>query len=139
MIKSKVGRWTAGAALCAVIAGLAWSEGGPTALPQLKEWASGLGVAAPSVPLAPKAAPIMKARHEERNHGRGRGRGDRGRRRQIPSGSYLATCRDVWFDGETLFAECQTMRGKWQNAALYDPYGCVGDISNQNGNLTCAR
>jgi hypothetical protein len=55
-----------------------------------------------------------------------------------PAGSYLATCTQVGQRGPTLFAVCQTRQGFFVQSQL-DLRGCVGDISNRNGQLTCQR
>jgi hypothetical protein len=55
-----------------------------------------------------------------------------------PAGSYLATCTQVGQRGPTLFAVCQTRQGFFVQSQL-DLRGCVGDISNQNGQLFCRR
>ncbi|MBI1213998.1 MAG: hypothetical protein GC190_21255 [Alphaproteobacteria bacterium] len=54
-----------------------------------------------------------------------------------PNGSYQQTCRDITARHERLSAECRTRSGNWINTTLDDYRDCSGDISNQNGNLTC--
>ncbi|HBE21694.1 MAG TPA: hypothetical protein DEG17_09100 [Cyanobacteria bacterium UBA11149] len=55
----------------------------------------------------------------------------------IPEGSYTQTCRNVYTNGDTLSATCQTANGRWKRTELQSFSRCVSDISNQNGNLRC--
>jgi hypothetical protein len=56
---------------------------------------------------------------------------------QLPSGSYLQTCRNIETRGSTLHADCQDGRGGWQSTELRDFQRCSGEIQNINGNLQC--
>jgi hypothetical protein len=56
-----------------------------------------------------------------------------------PEGSYQKSCRNFTASQGTLTAECQTTSGSWNNTTLAQYRGCSGDISNNNGTLTCAR
>jgi hypothetical protein len=58
----------------------------------------------------------------------------------IPPGSYQFTSRNIYVDGYgNLNAECETISGYWvQSPPLYY-LDCTGDISNQNGVLTCSH
>jgi hypothetical protein len=53
-------------------------------------------------------------------------------------GSYRITCRNVSQVGPILSAVCAARNGQ-PVASRLDVRGCVGDISNQNGRLFCAR
>jgi hypothetical protein len=67
------------------------------------------------------------------DHDRSRRGGD-----ATPSGSYTQTCRDARIDGDMLRAECKDREGRWHQTKIqYE--SCRGDISNQNGELTCNR
>jgi hypothetical protein len=65
------------------------------------------------------------------------------------AGSYQATCINITqrqyirtgtpWTRTTLSAQCRSVSGIMLAAALYDPQLCVGDISNDNGRLGCAR
>jgi hypothetical protein len=58
----------------------------------------------------------------------------------IPAGSYQLSSRNITVDGNgNLNAQCQTVSGSWvQSPPLYY-LDCTGDISNQNGVLTCTH
>jgi hypothetical protein len=56
----------------------------------------------------------------------------------LPSGSYRQTCRDVRVNGSNLAASCRKIDGSWQLTYL-DVSQCVGDISNENGTLSCPQ
>ena len=58
---------------------------------------------------------------------------------QGPAGSYKDTCRAIQVFGTTVTAQCQRADGSWKNTALKTFTDCEGDISNQNGDLTCKR
>jgi hypothetical protein len=58
---------------------------------------------------------------------------------QAPGGSYLQSCTNVRGGGDGLFAECRRMDGSWARTALRDVNSCIGDIGNQDGQLTCNR
>lgn len=61
----------------------------------------------------------------------GRGRG--------LQGSYVQTCGGVRVVRGTLLASCQRRDGSWRETRLRDAGSCRGDISNEDGSLTCAR
>jgi hypothetical protein len=53
-----------------------------------------------------------------------------------PGGSYTSTCSNVSVDGGRLYAECRTGGRDSRNSSI--EYGrCVGDISNNQGLLSC--
>lgn len=56
----------------------------------------------------------------------------------VPPGSYMATCVNARMDGPMLIARCRTTYGAW-NVSAVNVFQCRpgGDISNQNGNLSC--
>ena len=56
----------------------------------------------------------------------------------VPQGSYLQSCNRVGVRGDTLYATCRRVDGYPQQTSLPDVSRCVGDIGNNNGNLTCA-
>jgi hypothetical protein len=56
-----------------------------------------------------------------------------------PRGSYRETCVNIQMRNWTLFANCQDMDGRWRSAVLPDVRGCVGDVTNVNGELRCNR
>jgi hypothetical protein len=65
-----------------------------------------------------------------------------------PQGSYRASCGPVMYNngsyphypyGDTLYAYCRRMDGTWYVTNLKNPYSCKGDISNNNGRLTCPK
>jgi hypothetical protein len=55
-----------------------------------------------------------------------------------PQGSYLNTCTNVGMHGDRLIADCRRSDGAWRSTLL-DTDGCVGDIANLNGRLSCNR
>jgi len=60
-----------------------------------------------------------------------------------PRGSYLATCRDCNFDGNTLSCSCLTRNQNWRNTSLdvnneYCRSASV-DIENDDGQLRCMK
>lgn len=57
----------------------------------------------------------------------------------VPPGSYQSSCEDVSVSGDTLRARCETEEGDWSNSRLDDVSACEGDISNDDGRLTCTR
>ncbi|MGI3170435.1 CVNH domain-containing protein [Pseudooceanicola sp. C21-150M6] len=58
----------------------------------------------------------------------------------FPPGSYQKTCRNIRSGVTQIKADCQRRsRGAWAATVLDDWPGCVGDISNQSGRLTCMR
>ena len=56
-----------------------------------------------------------------------------------PPGTYWETCRNVKVSGDRLYAKCKTMDNRWVDTSLDDVYRCVGDITNINGRLECAK
>ena len=56
-----------------------------------------------------------------------------------PEGSYQQSCRNFTASRGTLTAECKTRAGVWTSTTLDNYRGCSGDISNNNGSLTCDR
>ena len=55
----------------------------------------------------------------------------------VPPGTYLRSCGDVYLRGDTLIATCRGMDGSPRRSSLPDVQNCVGDIGNMNGRLTC--
>ena len=55
----------------------------------------------------------------------------------IPSGSYSQTCQNVHIEGNDLEARCPTVNGYWRTTRLRNFDRCGGDISNNDGRLTC--
>jgi hypothetical protein len=55
----------------------------------------------------------------------------------IPDGSYSQTCQNVRVRGNDLEATCKTVNGDWRNTRLRNFDRCGGDISNENGQLSC--
>ncbi len=53
-----------------------------------------------------------------------------------PSGSYQQSCKDIRVESSKLKASCERTNGTWNNTKL-DYKKCKGDISNNNGQLTC--
>ena len=53
-----------------------------------------------------------------------------------PSGSYQKSCKDINVDGNKLRAKCETRNGSW-NKTNINYKKCKGDISNNNGELSC--
>jgi hypothetical protein len=58
---------------------------------------------------------------------------------EVPSGSYVQTCRNIQVQGPALFAYCQDTDGHWRAAELYEFRECAGDITNVDGELRCER
>jgi hypothetical protein len=56
-----------------------------------------------------------------------------------PEGSYQQSCRNFAASHGTLSAECKNTKGDWNNTQLSDYRSCSGDISNNNGQLTCTK
>lgn len=55
-----------------------------------------------------------------------------------PSGSYMATCRDVRVVAGWLKASCQDRNGRWVEATTAVSWCTAGrDIANEDGRLTC--
>ncbi len=57
----------------------------------------------------------------------------------LPGGSYQQSCRNMVFARGTLSGECRNAGGEWRSTSL-DTRNCTpgADISNANGQLTCA-
>ncbi len=53
-----------------------------------------------------------------------------------PQGSYTRSCNDISVRGGRLYAECTDMRSNRQTSSI-DASACRGDISNNNGLLSC--
>jgi len=56
--------------------------------------------------------------------------------KQPPSGSYKNSCKDIRVDGKELKAKCEKRNGSWNNTKL-NYKNCKGDITNNNGELSC--
>lgn len=57
----------------------------------------------------------------------------------IPPGSYKQSCRDIKIKGNRLSAYCRAIDGSESLTTLNNADLCEGDISNNNGNLTCKK
>jgi hypothetical protein len=55
----------------------------------------------------------------------------------IKSGSYQVTCININTSGTKISAQCEAPNGSLRPATLTIPAGGCGDISNQNGALSC--
>lgn len=55
----------------------------------------------------------------------------------VPQGSYLRSCTDIAYTADMLTAVCPTRDGRQQFTSLANIPMCVGDIANNDGNLTC--
>jgi hypothetical protein len=56
----------------------------------------------------------------------------------VPDGSYSQTCQNVRIRGNDLEATCKTVNGDWRTTRLRNFDRCGGDISNEDGRLSCA-
>lgn len=56
-----------------------------------------------------------------------------------PAGSYAQTCNVDSFSGSVLVATCKDFSGRWAPPTTLNVSGCVGDIFNSGGRLTCNR
>jgi hypothetical protein len=56
----------------------------------------------------------------------------------VPPGSYLRSCGEVYVRGDTLVATCRRADGNAERTSLRAVQRCVGDIGNMNGRLTCS-
>ena len=54
-----------------------------------------------------------------------------------PPGSYQQSCRDIGMQGSTLTAVCRRANGRGDQPTALNVAHCVGDIGNNNGQLTC--
>jgi hypothetical protein len=59
--------------------------------------------------------------------------------RTAPGGSYGQSCKEVFLDADRLSARCKTRGGDWRTTLLAGVTDCVGDIGNNDGNLTCSK
>jgi hypothetical protein len=65
-------------------------------------------------------------------------RGGPGNAGGLPPGNWRQTCREAYIEDRILYAECQRISGRWEDASL-DLRGCPnGPIGNRNGRLVCA-
>ena len=55
-----------------------------------------------------------------------------------PAGSYENSCKNIRVQDKKLKAQCEKRNGKWNNSSL-NFKNCKGDISNDNGELTCDK
>lgn len=55
-----------------------------------------------------------------------------------PPGSYQQTCRNISVKKGSLYAKCQTEKGKSRSTRLASYETCGSDIANRNGHLECA-
>jgi len=55
-----------------------------------------------------------------------------------PEGSYRQTCKDLELKGDLLTAQCLTRKEKYEPARLVI-YGCLDDIANMDGQLSCSK
>lgn len=56
----------------------------------------------------------------------------------LPNGSYQQSCTGCTYDPNSGTLQCScTTGGGWQNASTLDVGGCSGDISNDDGQLSC--
>lgn len=55
-----------------------------------------------------------------------------------PPGSYQDTCKGIQVRGGLLIAKCRKANGDWVNSTILFQ-NCEGDISNNNGELTCRQ
>ena len=53
-----------------------------------------------------------------------------------PSGSFEASCRNIQAQGSTVTAECRNIHGRYPVSTITFT-SCRGDLSNQNGVLSC--
>jgi hypothetical protein len=58
---------------------------------------------------------------------------------KLPPGSYQQTCNFEKVQGSSLSADCHSKNGQSMKTKLQRYYLCNGDISNDNGNLTCNK
>jgi hypothetical protein len=57
----------------------------------------------------------------------------------VPHGSYASSCRDIHKDGPYLYAYCARVDGSWHYTRVFVPRCGGGNISNQDGHLTCGE
>src|SRR5678815_1306669 len=56
-----------------------------------------------------------------------------------PPGSYARSCEMTFVDGQNLRANCRNRGGGLMATTLRDFRRCIGDVSNDDGNLRCSR
>ncbi len=56
-----------------------------------------------------------------------------------PSGSYSATCREIWLEAGTLHASCDDGHGHSVANELQDVSSCSDRVGNVHGHLACAK
>ena len=56
----------------------------------------------------------------------------------VPQGGYTQSCRDIYVGGTSLFANCRNLSQIYVFTQLDHFDACVGDISNNNGQLLCS-
>lgn len=56
--------------------------------------------------------------------------------KQPPNGSYKNSCKNIRVDGKKLKAKCEKRNGNWNSTSI-NYKQCKGDISNNNGELSC--
>lgn len=61
---------------------------------------------------------------------------DQGGYGELPGGSWRASCRNYRLNGSVLYAECRTRYGNFVQSTI-DIRRCRGDITNNDGQLTC--
>lgn len=59
--------------------------------------------------------------------------------KQVPTGPYSQTCRQIYVRGDTLRAQCQNRAGQWVWTQLNDWDSCRSAIVNLDGVLHCDR
>lgn len=57
-------------------------------------------------------------------------------KKQPPKGTYQNSCKNIRVDGNQLKAKCEKRNGSW-NSTKINYKKCKGDISNNNGELSC--
>lgn len=57
----------------------------------------------------------------------------------LPAGGYQQSCRAMNASLGNLTAECRDRNDNWHSTRLDNYHQCIGDISNQDGNLRCSR
>jgi hypothetical protein len=57
----------------------------------------------------------------------------------VPSGSYVQTCRDIRTVGNTLEAVCDNGNGDWTVSSLRNIDRCISGIENLYGHLGCTK
>jgi hypothetical protein len=57
---------------------------------------------------------------------------------QPPSGSYTASCDNIWVRGSDLFARCRKLDGTWMQVGFLNYPSCTRDLANSDGAIVCA-